>query len=93
MCTPTLISTSNRRDNQASIDSCHAFGRFSRFYDLASKLKILHFPFVNFAAQDFVEDELRINDITCAERSSMDMETTTTAAGIDDGMQVASEPH
>jgi hypothetical protein len=38
----------------------------SRFYALASKLKIMHLPFVNFAAQDVVEDELRTEGIISA---------------------------
>jgi hypothetical protein len=53
------------------------FWPISCFYDIASKLEILHFPFVIFfAAHDVVEDELR-ND----------------PAGTDGGMQVAFKPH
>jgi hypothetical protein len=43
--------------------------------------------------QEIVQDELRIDGIISAERPSMDLETTSTAAGTDKGMQVASEPH
>jgi hypothetical protein len=40
--------------------------------------------------KEIVQDELRIDGIISAKRPSMDLETTSTVAGTDKGMQVAS---
>jgi hypothetical protein len=55
-------------------------------------LKIFHFTFVNFAAEDVMENVFRGDGIISDEGPSMHLETEATSAGTSDGVEVASEP-